>query len=52
MESTGAIDVYFEEEIEILMPGNVGELSESEVEELLEEHELDFSTIERCASSG
>jgi len=52
METTGAIDVYFEEEIKILMADDAVELSESKVEALLEEHEIDFSTIERCTSSG
>ena len=52
METTGAIDVYFEEEIEILMVDDTVEFSKAEVEKLLDEHEIEFSTIERCKNSG
>ena len=52
IESTGAIDVYFEEEIEILISDESVEFPQSEVEKLLEENELDFSSIERSKYSG
>ena len=46
MENTGAIDVYFEEEIEILV-GEAGEFPVSGVEEILEESEIEYSKIEK-----
>jgi hypothetical protein len=48
MEKTGAIDVYFEEAIEILVE-QPEIFSVADVKKVLEENEIKFSVIERAA---
>ena len=45
---SGAIDVYFEEEIEILV-GDPDEFSASTVGEVLDELEIEYTTIEETS---
>ena len=49
MEKTGALDVYFEDTIEILMPGEVP-LREEAVKAVLTESKVEFSRIEKSAA--
>lgn len=46
IEKTGALDVYFEKEIEILLP-TPDPLEVAEVKKILEENEVEFSEIRR-----
>ena len=50
IETTGAIDVYFEDGIEILV-GEGEAFPISEVEKILEEREIKFSKIEKSATN-
>ena len=49
IEKTGALDVYFEDTIEILMPDEVP-LPEEAVRAVLTESKVEFSRIEKSAS--
>ena len=49
IEKTGALDVYFEDTIEILMP-NGEPLSEQAVRAVLTESKVEFSRIEKGAA--
>jgi len=49
IEKTGALDVYFEETIEILMRDEVP-LREEAVRAVLTEFEIEFSRIEKSAA--
>lgn len=49
IEKTGALDVYFEDTIEILMP-NDEPLLEEAVRAVLTESKVEFSRIEKSAS--
>jgi len=50
MEQTGALDVYFEETIRILMP-NAEPLREDVVRTILDESQVEFSRIQKSAGS-
>jgi hypothetical protein len=49
MEKTGALDVYFEDTIEILMPDEEP-LHEEDVKAVLTESKVEFSRIEKNAA--
>ena len=49
IEQTGALDVYFEDTIEILMPDEEP-LREEAVRAVLTESKIEFSRIERSAA--
>lgn len=48
IEKTGALDVYFEDTIEILMPDDEP-LREEDVRAVLSESKVEFSSIEKSA---
>lgn len=50
IQQTGAIDVYFEETIRILMP-NAKPLREDVVRSILDEAQVEFSRIQKSAGS-
>ena len=49
MEKTGAIDVYFEDRIEILAPRG-GEFSVSAVREVLDASGIEYTSIEQSTT--
>lgn len=49
IEKTGALDVYFEDTIEILMPDE-GPLREDAVRAVLAESKVEFSRIEKSSA--
>ena len=49
MEKTGALDIYFEDTIEILMPDE-GQVREEDVRAVLIENKVEFSRIEKSAA--
>jgi hypothetical protein len=48
IQQTGALDVYFEEQIEILMPDEKA-LREDLVRSILSESEVEFSQIQKAS---